>query len=503
LGAARQIIEEPRLRIVLEDFHNLDVLFHPSSVAIVGASSNPASSGYSFTRYLIDHNFKGKIYPVNPRLKDFFGLKAYANLKDIPESEVDYVICCIPAEGVLTLLEDCKNKNVNLVHLFTARMSETGRDKEARLEREILEKAKSFDIRILGPNCMGIYYPKMGLSFNHNLPKESGFVGGFLQSGGGAGEFVRYAALRGVRFSKVISYGNALDINETELLYYFAQDPETKIIAAYIEGVKKDGRKFIQALSYAAIRKPVIMLKGGRGKAGTKLAFSHTASLAGSMEVWRMISKQHGIIMVNNFQELTDQVVAFNFLPPITGRKVIITGGGGGKSVISADVWEEEGFQVPDLSPKVREELKEKVSGVWDWLRNPIDVSILQDASIPPMNLLRMINNEGKFDVLVANMPQDDPLPRGVWQETLAKDFLDGVLAIKGEGKPTICIVETGEISSSDMESWRWSAIAEIRKHIISERIPVFPSPYRAAKALRRVVDYWVWKLERLSDGSG
>jgi len=485
---------------MLENF-DLDALLHPNSVAIVGASSKPASFGYNFIHYLIEHDFKGRIYPVNPRLQEVFGLRVYPNLKDIPESKIDYVICCIPAEGVLTLLKDCKSKNVKLIHLCTGRMSETGRDKEARLEREILEEGKSSNIRILGPNCMGVYYPKVGLSFNHDLPKESGFVGGFFQTGGGAGEFIRYAALRGVRFSKIISYGNALDVNENELLYYFAQDSETKIIAAYIEGVK-NGKEFIQALSYATEKKPVIILKGGRGKSGSKLAFSHTASLAGSTELWRAISKQHGIIMVHNFQELIDQVTIFNFLPPITGRKVLIIGGGGGKSVVSADVWEEEGFQAPDLSLKVRKKLKQMVPEVWDWLRNPLDVSILQNTPVSPMNLLRMISSEEEFDVLVANMTQDDPYPKDIWLETLAKDFLDGLLAIKSEGKPIVCVIETGEISPSEMENWRWSAIAEIRKHIINKGIPVFPSPDRAAKALGKFIAYWVWRFKNLSEGS-
>ena len=477
-----------------EGFHELDALFHPNSVAIVGASANPASAGYSFTRYLLDHDFKGRIYPVNPRANEVLGLKAYPNLRDVPESRVDYVISCIPAEGVLTLLEDCRAKNVKLVHLYTARMSETGRNEEASLEREIMEKARGLGIRILGPNCMGIYYPAVGLSFNNDLPKESGVVGGFLQSGGGAGEFVRYAALRGVRFSKVISYGNASDINESQLLEYFAQDPETKLIAAYIEGVRSNGRQFFQALSSLAGKKPLIILKGGTGKAGARSAFSHTASLAGSIETWRALSKQHGFTIVRDFQELVDQVVAFTFLPPITGGKVIIVGGGGGKSVVSADVWEEEGFQVPDLSLRVREELKQKAPRVWDWLRNPLDVSILQDLHISPMNLLRMISNEQEFDVLVSNMTQDDPRPSDIWLKTLAKDILDGVRAIKREGKPVVCVIETGEVSLSEMNSWRWAAIADIRKNIITAGIPVFPSPARAARALRRLADYWVWK---------
>jgi acyl-CoA synthetase (NDP forming) len=220
------------------------------------------------------------------------------------------------------------------------------------------------------------------------------------------------------------------------------------------------------------------------------------------MEIWRAISKQYGITMVQDFQELTDQVVAFSFLPPITGRKVIIAGGGGGKSVISADVWEEEGFQIPDLSLGVREKLKEEVPEVWDWLRNPVDASILQKAPISVMNLLRMIGNEEKFDVLVANMTQDDPYLGDIWLKTMGKDLLDGVLAIREEGKPVICVIETGEFSSSDMSKWRWSAIAEIRKDITSRGIPVFPSPARAAKALRRFTDYWAW-LEGVKTKSG
>ena len=475
-----------------EDF-SLDKLFHPGSVAIVGASSNPVSSGYNFTRYLVDHDFKGRIYPVNPRLDELLGLKVYPNMKDIPESNVDYVICCIPAEGVLTLLEDCKSKNVKLVHMFTGRMSETGRDAGTKLENEILEKARNLGIRIVGPNSIGIYNPKIGLAFNHDLPKESGPVGGFFQTGGGAGEFVRYAALRGVHCSKIIGYGNALDIDETELLHYFAQDPETKIIAGYIEGVK-DGRKFIQALSDATEKKPVIILKGGRGKAGAKLAFSHTASLAGSLDVWRAMLKQYGAIMVHNFQELIDQVVAFTFLPPVRGRGVVIAGGGGGKSVVSADAWEEEDFEVPELSPKLREQLKEKLPQLWDWVRNPVDASIFQSVPLSAMELLTLMSNEDKFDIVVANMTQDDPYTRDMWQEVLAKDLFDSILAIKREGKPVVCVIETGEVGLSDMESWKWNAIAEIRKHIVSEGIPVFPSPDRAARAVRRFVDYWVWR---------
>ena len=475
-----------------EEF-SLGRLFSPSSVAIVGASTNPFSGGHQFTRFLIDHGFHGKLYLVNPTSSEIFGLKVYPRLTEIPESSVDYVISCIPADGVLSLLEDCGQKNVKLIHLFTARLKETGRDKETKLQFEILEKARKLGIRILGPNCMGIYYPKLGLSFNHELPRESGPVGGFFQSGGGAGEFVRYAALRGVRFSKVISYGNASDIDEVELLNYFTSDNETKVIASYIEGVK-DGRKFAEALALAAKKKPVIILKGGRGKTGAKLALSHTASLAGSVKVWQAVLKQYGVIMVNNFQELIDQVAAFTFLPPITGRRVIIAGGGGGKSMVSADVWEEEGFELPELSAEFRKKLKERVPELWDWVRNPIDASLFQGTPVVDINLLEWLSNEDGSDILVANLTQDDPLPNDIWEKVLAANFLNSTLAIKKNGKPVVCVIETAEIGLAEMESWKWRAIAETRRQIIDQGLAVFPSPERAAQALKKLVDYWAWR---------
>jgi acyl-CoA synthetase (NDP forming) len=472
---------------------SLGRLFSPGSVAIVGASTNPFSGGHQFTRFLIDHGFQGKLYLVNPTSSEIFGLKVYPRLTEVPESSVDYVISCIPADGVLSLLEDCGQKNVKLIHLFTARLKETGRDKETKLQGEILEKARKLGIRVLGPNCMGIYYPKLGLSFNHELPRESGPVGGFFQSGGGAGEFVRYAALRGVRFSKVISYGNASDIDEVELLNYFTYDNETKIITSYIEGVK-DGRKFAEALALAAKQKPVIILKGGRGRTGAKLALSHTASLAGSLNVWKAALKQYGAIMVNNFQELIDQVVAFTFLPPIKGRSVIVAGGGGGKSMVSADVWEEEGFELPELTVEFRKKLKKTLPELWDWVRNPIDASLFQGTPVVDMNVLEWLSNEDGFDLFVANLTQDDPLPKDIWEKVLAPNFLNSVMAINKNGKPVVCVIETGEIGLAELESWKWRAIAETRRQIVDQGLAVFPSPERAAQAIRRLVNYWAWR---------
>jgi acyl-CoA synthetase (NDP forming) len=472
---------------------SLGALFSPNSVAIVGASSNPFSGGYQFTRFIVDHGFRGRVYLVNPTASEILGLKVYPRLTEITESSIDYVISCIPADGVLSLLDDCSKKHVKLLHLFTARLKETGRDRETKLQGEILAKARRLGIRILGPNCMGIYHPRLGLSFNHELPAESGPVGGFFQSGGGAAELVRYAALRGIRFSKIINYGNASDIDEVELLDYFASDDETEVIASYIEGVK-DGRKFVESLAQAARKKPVIVLKAGRGKRGAQLALSHTASLAGSINVWQAALKQYGATLVGNFQELVDQVVAFSLLPPVTGSRVIVAGGGGGKSAVSADIWEEEGFELPELTAEFRAKLKERLPQLWDWVRNPIDASLFQGTPMVDVNVLEWLSSEDGFDIWVANLTQDDPLPNDIWENALAPNFLNNVVAIKRKGKLVVCVIETGEIGPADMRSWKWRAIAELRKQIVDQGLAVFSSPQRAARAVKRLVNYWVWR---------
>ncbi len=248
--------------------HPMEEIFHPKSIAVIGASNNSRARGYAYIRHLLDHKFKGKIYPINPKYSEVLGIKAYPSLREVPGS-VDYVICCVPASAVPDILEDCAQKGVKAAHLFTARFSETGRQEDAELEQKILKQARKGGIRLIGPNCLGIYYPKEGLAFGYDFPINSGSVGLISQTGGLAGGCIQLASLRGIYFSKVISYGNALDYNESDFLDYLAQDPETKVILMYVEGLK-DGKRFFDTLRRATSVKPVIIIKGGRGKSGTR-----------------------------------------------------------------------------------------------------------------------------------------------------------------------------------------------------------------------------------------
>jgi acyl-CoA synthetase (NDP forming) len=467
--------------------HILEEIVHPQSIAVVGASGNPNSSGYGFTMPLLTYGFKGKIYPVNPKYPEILGLKAYPSLRDIPGS-VDYVISAVPASEVLNMLGDCSRKGVKAVHLFTGRFSETGRRESAELEQEILKLARKSGIRLIGPNCLGLYHPRQGISFSYDFPKEPGTVGLAAQSGGGALNFIYLGSLRGIRFSKVISYGNALDLNECDYLDYFSQDPETKVILMYIEGVR-DGKRFFSSLSQAASTKPVIILKGGRGESGIRAVASHTASLAGSMKIWESLIAQAGAVSAEDFDEMADLAVSFHFLPPIQGPRVGVVGGGGGPSVLSADQCEEAGLDVIPLPTEIREELKSKGISIWDWVGNPTDSSIGGDGAFSGGDMLRMMDRN--FDLLIGIMGEGSP---GRKEAIILRrrDDVKSYIKVKKEiSKALLVMVEEKSLGIKSHNNWRWRAMSEARTKLIAANIPVYPTMPRAASAARKLVEYY------------
>lgn len=299
---------------------DLEYLFHPKSVAIVGGFQG-------FLQALLSLEYKGRIYPVHPGEGEIFGFKIYPSIRDIPDT-VDHVIVAVPAQHVPQLITDCSAKGVKAIHIFAAGFSEIEDEDGKRQQAEVVAAAQQAGIRIIGPNCMGLYCPKAGLAFGEGAPKESGPVGFSSQSGGNSVYAIDEGAARGIYFSKVISYGNACDLNETDFLEYFTHDPETEIIALYIEGIK-DGRSFIQALRQATKMKPVIVYKGGITESGGRAVASHTANISGQDTVWRSLLKQAGAIQVDSMDELLDIVLLFRYMPPPKGRNAAIIGTGG------------------------------------------------------------------------------------------------------------------------------------------------------------------------------
>ena len=465
--------------------HPLEEILHPRSIAVVGASGGGRGGG--FIAPLQELGYQGEIYPVNPKYSEVLGMKAYPSVKDIP-GPVDYVISSIPASQVLGMIEDCSQKGVKVIHLFTARFSETGRKEAAELEQEILRRIRKGGIRLIGPNCMGVYYPAEGISFGTGMSKESGPVGLISQSGMAVGQVVGLAAQRGIRFSKAISYGNALDFNECDYLEYFTQDPETKIILMYIEGVR-DGRRFFNSLRKATSTKPVIIVKGGRGKSGTRATASHTASLAGSMGVFETLVSQTGAISARDLEELVDIACAFYYLPPIKGRRVGVAGGSGGSSVLAADQCEEAGLDVIPLPVEIREELKSKGNSIWDWIGNPADFSIAMD-NFDMGGMVQMMATHPSFDLLILFM--HGPWLRG--RRRGRRISIDAHLKqyrLEEVSKEPLLVVLLEGGRGGDSDAATRKVMAEMRTKLIEANIPIYPNIGRAAGAASKVVDYY------------
>jgi len=470
----------------------LEAILHPRSVAVVGASANINSWGYSYVHHLVEYGFKGPIYPVNPSHAEIMGLKAYPRVRDIPDT-VDFAISCVNASHVIGMLEELAEKKVKGVHLYTARFSETGRKDAAELEQSVLRLALDKGIRLIGPNCMGVYHPKMGLSFGYNLPKESGAVGMLSQSGGGASGFVHMASLRGIRFSKVISYGNALDFTECDYLDYFMQDEETKIIVIYIEGVR-DGRRFFDTLSRATKVKPVIVMKGGRGQAGARMTMSHTASMAGSFQVWEAMVKQAGAVSASNFDALVDLVVSFNDLPAVRGKRAGIIGGGGGPSVIAAEECEEAGLEVIPIPKDMREEMKSRGVAIWDWISNPVDISIVGDSGITDIDMLHLMGKHPDFDLLMVNFNEwvIITLASDERFSSRIRDQVKDHIAIRDKyGKPFIVVIGERGVTADQYDDWHWKVIAEARGELIKAGMATYPTFTSAANAIHKVQAYY------------
>jgi len=379
---------------------SLDSIFHPRSVAIAGVSTQQpgfAGVGLGFLLSLMELGFPA-VYPVNPKYQEIEGLKCYASVLDI-DGPVDHVISSIPARIVPQLVEDCIAKGVRSVHFFTAGFRETGDDEMADLETQVVGRLTGAGIRVFGPNCMGLYVPESKLAFMPGFPADAGPVGFISQSGGNAGEMVYTAAVRGIRFSEVVSYGNASDVDESELLLYLARDPKTNVICAYIEGVK-DGRRFLQALRDAAAAKPVIILKGGRTAAGTRAVMSHTASLAGSLEVFDSLCRQVNVVRVNSVEEMADLAVAFRFMSAPDGPGVAVVGGGGGFSVFAADEIDDAGLQCPVLPEHTQKALGEINPIAGTSVRNPVDtIAIFEPPKLE--QTLRIIGEAENIDVIL------------------------------------------------------------------------------------------------------
>jgi acyl-CoA synthetase (NDP forming) len=472
----------------------IEAILHPRSIAVVGASANPDTPGYDYVSSLQKFGYSGRIYPVNPRTKEILGLPAFPSLRDVP-GEVDYVISCIPASAVLELVDDCAAKGARALQLFTGRFSETGREEDAGLERQLAERARAKGVRIIGPNCMGLVYPGQGISFRADMPRQPGNVGLLSQSGNLLFELTYFGGPRGLRFSKAVSYGNGLDLTEADFLDYFAEDAESAVVGAYIEGIR-DGRRFLTALKRAAARKPVVVLKGGRTVAGWRTAASHTAALAGQQAIWDAAVTQAGALAVGTLEEFIDLLIAFAYMRPGSGRRLGMVGGGGGRSVLTADICEELGLSVPPLPDDVERRIADKAPGLAGWITNPVDQSILAGSGLGGTQVLEWMDESPAIDLLLANVGEPWALGRPNAEALLSRIPERFVQVGTRTRKPLAVVLGPADYADEGL----WRLVSGAREKLTGAGLALFPSVERAVRALARLARYWERRPQPRSD---
>lgn len=350
----------------------LEVMLHPKSLAVVGATRSSRNGFPGMFNRIAQFGFAGRMYPINPHTDEVDGYKAYPSLVSLPEP-ADLVIVSVPAPAVPDALRDCAASGSKNVHIFTAGFKETGEEEGIRLQEELEKIAVDGDLRVVGPNCMGLYVPRSRLLTWMIASKKSGPAAFISQSGGHAQDFTHCATTRfGIQFNKAISFGNALTLDSTDFLSYLADDEETKIIAMYLEGVK-DGRHLLKLMSSINRDKPIILLKGGLTDSGARAVASHTGSMAGGEKIWNALYKQTGAIRVDSLEEMADVMLAFSNLGKVNGPGVAVVGTGGGVGVAAADSCARVGLQLPPLPEEMRKKIREFTPAAGTMIRNPID----------------------------------------------------------------------------------------------------------------------------------
>ena len=380
---------------------NLEKLFNPKTVAIVGASDKAGSVGNAITQNLLNLGYAGEVFLINPKYPELSGQKCYASLNDV-EKEIDLAIIVIPATFVNETIKLAKNVKNFIV--ISAGFSEIG--KEGRLkELELLKIAKENNVNILGPNCLGLIIPKLNLnaSFAGGMPKSGG-VSLISQSGALVVAMMDMASERQIKFSQIISVGNKMQLDEIELMEYLANDNETKVIALYLEGIK-DGQKFIEVAKRVVQKKPIIILKAGISEKAQKAIASHTGSLAGSDEIMNAAFRKAGIIRAESLEDFFILIALMaNFKNNVSGESVIITNAGG-PGVLATDAFGSKKIKLKEFSAETKEKLREFLPAESS-VENPID--LLGDATQERyQKTLELLESEDVGNVLCLMTAQD------------------------------------------------------------------------------------------------
>jgi acetyl coenzyme A synthetase (ADP forming)-like protein len=450
---------------------SLEKLFNPASVAIVGATPKEGKVGRAILENFINR-FRGRIYPVNPSYSEVLGLKCYKSMSELPETP-DLVVIAIPAPGVPAVLREAAARGVSAAIVISGGFRETGTPEGERLERELEEISRTYGIRIVGPNCIGIYDNWSGVDtyFVSKMKRPPrGYVGFISQSGAFAAALMDWMAYHNLGVSRAISYGNKVDVDDVDLLDYLGDDDKTRVILIYIEGLKPGrGRKFIEVAKKVVKKKPILVYKAGKTSRGGLAAASHTAAMAGEYGVYRAAFKQAGVIEVESFDEMMDAVRIFLHQPSMRGNRVYILTDAGGIGVMLTDALTSVGLEVPRTPSDLKEELK-RILPPHCIVENPIDLTGDTDDE-RYIRVLDVLVEKPYVDAIVVVALPQVPGIKGT--------FVDHVVKLKSEYEKTIVALTIGSEAS-----------LEVARRLEENSVTVFESPERLAKALKALYTY-------------
>jgi len=447
----------------------LEHLFSPENVAVIGASKTPGKVGHDILVNLVNGGFKGKIIPVNPSGGDLMGLPVYTRLTDY-QGNVDQVVVTVPKGAVIQAVKDAIAKKAKNIIMITAGFKETGTE-GLSLENEVVGLCKRGGVRLLGPNCLGLLNTqnRLNSSFAGDLPLP-GSIAIISQSGALCTSILDLAAGRHLGLSKLVSIGNKADINENDLLSYFANDEETKVIVGYLENIVS-GDRFIKVAEATCSKKPVIILKSGTSQAGQKAAASHTGVLAGADTAYGAAFKRSGVIRADTFEALFDYATALSMQPLPKGDRVLIITNAGGPGTMAADAVEHAGMTVAELDTNTAAALRDKLPEAAS-VGNPVDV--LGDA--PPeryAEALKAAQNDASVDAIIVILT-----PQAMTNPTEAARAI--AREINGS-KPVLASFMGGK------------EVLPGRQELSAAGLPDYESPERAVSALKVMYEYATW----------
>jgi acyl-CoA synthetase (NDP forming) len=462
------------------------------TVAVIG---DKRMGGYMWLRAL--KRFTGKLYSVQIDPNEIPGIEAmgitnFKSLAEVPQP-IDYAVSAVPRQVAPRILQDCVDNHVAAIGFFTSGFSETTEELGIRLERQLKEIALAADVALVGPNCMGLYNPEIGLC---NFPDLN--VGGagdvcfISQSGTHTINFSSQAPLRGIRVNKAASIGNVLMLEGADYLDLMADDPRTRVIGMYIEGVR-DGRRFFESLRRAAGRFPVVVWKGGMTEAGARATFSHTGSLATPAAVWTSMVQQSGAVSVAGLDAMLDAVEMLARGRPMTGSRMGLVAMTGGQSVVITDTFATAGLEIPTLSQSSYEELRGFFNVIGGSYRNPLDAGgTIMGGGVNSGNLARILDildRDPVIDAIVLEIGTGLRAQRWALHEDELTGLLDRVAEFNRKTTKPFCAI----LHPAHVET----IVARAKQLARDRGLVVFDSFERSAAALRVAYDYWSCRLSR------